>query len=83
MEPHEIYENLYKKGVSARLIADVLNVSNQSVSGVIRSGRGSKRIAEAIAKVLDKPLITVFPYYKPKQNRSEKISILKQILNSN
>ena len=50
MEAHEIYEKLREKQVSARMIAQVLGVTNQSVSDVIRNGRGSKRIAEAIAK---------------------------------
>lgn len=82
MKPQEIYENLYKKGFSARLVADALNVTNQAVSDVIRSGRGSKRIAAAIAKLLGEPLIAVFPYYTQKTKRSDKVNTLKQILNS-
>lgn len=50
MEAHEIYEKLREKQVSARMIAQVLGVTNQSVSDVIRNGRGSKRIAEALPK---------------------------------
>ncbi|ULJ61027.1 helix-turn-helix domain-containing protein [Wielerella bovis] len=80
MEAHEIYEKLREKQVSARMIAQVLGVTNQSVSDVIRNGRGSKRIAEAIAKVLDKPLETVFPHYAPKQSHQEKISVLRHQL---
>lgn len=80
METHEIYEKLREKQVSARMIAQVLGVTNQSVSDVIRNGRGSKRIAEAIAKVLDKPLDVVFPYYAPKPSHQEKISVLRHQL---
>jgi transcriptional regulator with XRE-family HTH domain len=80
MEPDEIYKNLKEKGLSARLIADALNVTNQSVSEVIRHGRGSKRIAEAIAKLIGKPLITVFPYYTPKAERKDKVISLRKLL---
>lgn len=80
MEAHEIYEKLREKQVSARMIAQVLGVTNQSVSDVIRNGRGSKRIAEAIATVLEKPLDAVFPHYAPKQSYQEKISVLRNQL---
>ena len=80
MESHEIYEKLKSKDVSARMIAQVLGVTNQSVSDVIRNGRGSKRIAEAIAKVLDEPLEKVFPHYAPKQTHQDKVSALRNQL---
>ncbi|PIT13260.1 hypothetical protein BHC44_02165 [Snodgrassella alvi] len=60
MEPNEIYEDSKKKGLSARLIADALNVTNHSVAEVITSGRRSKRIAEAIAKLIGKPFTDAF-----------------------
>ncbi|SSY80672.1 helix-turn-helix transcriptional regulator [Alysiella crassa] len=80
MEAHEIYEKLREKQVSARMIAQVLGVTNQSVSDVIRNGRGSKRIAEAIATVLEKPLDMVFPHYAPKPSHQEKLSVLRNQL---
>lgn len=80
MESHEIYKKLREKEVSARMIAQVLGVSNQSVSDVIRNGRGSKRIAEAIAKVLGEPLEKVFPHYAPKQSHQDKVSALRHQL---
>lgn len=80
MEPHEIYEKLKNKHVSARMIAQALNVSNQSVSDVIRNGRGSKRIAEAVAKVLEEPLEKVFPRYAAKPSHQEKVSALRHQL---
>lgn len=80
MEAHEIYEKLREKQVSARMIAQVLGVTNQSVSDVIRHGRGSKRIAETISKILEMPLEQVFPYYQYKQSHQEKVLALKNQL---
>ncbi|PIT53581.1 XRE family transcriptional regulator [Snodgrassella alvi] len=60
MEPNEIYEDSKKKGLSARLIADASNVTNHSVSKVIRIGRKNKRIAETIAKLIEKPFTDTF-----------------------
>ncbi len=54
MQANEIYKSLEEKNISARMLASALGVTNQSVSEVIRNGRGSKRIAEAIAKVIQK-----------------------------
>lgn len=81
MHANEIYANLAEKMISARMIADALGVTNQSVSEVIRNGRGSRRIAEAISKVIQKDLIEVFPYYVPNMKRQERMSQLKQLLN--
>lgn len=60
MQANEIYKSLEEKNISARMLASALGVTNQSVSEVIRNGRGSKRIAEAIAKVIQKDLVEVF-----------------------
>ena len=42
--------------------------------------REKKVSARMIAKVLDKPLETVFPHYAPKQSHQEKISVLRHQL---
>ncbi|MFC3875357.1 XRE family transcriptional regulator [Neisseria musculi] len=80
MQPNEIYQSLENHNVSARMIASALGVTNQSVSEVIRNGKGSRRIAESVAKVIQKDLEEVFPYYAIKDNRSERISKLKEVL---
>ena len=81
MESHQIYSALNEKGLSARMIAAVLGVTNQAVSDVIRMGRGSRRIAEAIAKIIDRELIEVFPYYdKNPDLRQEKVRGLRELL---
>lgn len=80
MQPREIYKALEENKVSARMLAQALGVTNQSVSEVIRSGRGSKRIAESVAKVLKKELIEVFPYYAEKPKQKDKIAELKELL---
>ncbi|WP_274571583.1 XRE family transcriptional regulator [Neisseria leonii] len=80
MGANEIYDSLEKNNVSARMIADALGVTNQSVSEVIRNGRGSRRIAEAVAKVIQRELTEVFPYYSVKNCRSAKINELREFL---
>lgn len=80
MGANEIYDSLEKNNVSARMIADALGVTNQSVSEVIRNGRGSRRIAEAVAKVIQRELTEVFPYYSVKSCRSEKVNELRELL---
>lgn len=80
MEAQEIYEILNGKNVSARMIADALGVANTSVSDVIRNGKGSRRIAEAISKVIGKDLVDVFPHYTPKKGYKEKVNNLKEFL---
>ncbi len=80
MQANEIYKSLEEKNISARMLASALGVTNQSVSEVIRNGRGSKRIAEAIAKVIQKDLVEVFPHYKKTDYRDKKIAELKEML---
>ena len=67
MTKDKIYELLLRQGISASMIADAMQISQQTVSTVIAKGHGSRRVAEAIAKLLDKPLTEVFPYYKASQ----------------
>ncbi|WP_228776169.1 helix-turn-helix domain-containing protein [Neisseria meningitidis] len=80
MQANEIYKSLEEKNISARMLASALGVTNQSVSEVIRNGRGSKRITEAIAKVIQKDLVEVFPHYKKTDCRDKKIAELKEML---
>lgn len=80
MQPNEIYKSLERMNVSARMIATALGVTNQSVSEVIRNGKGSRRIAESVAKVIQKDLEEVFPYYAVKNDRLERIHKLKEVL---
>ncbi|WP_308073599.1 helix-turn-helix domain-containing protein [Neisseria polysaccharea] len=80
MQANEIYKSLEEKNISARMLASALGVTNQSVSEVIRNGRGSKRIAEAIVKVIQKDLVEVFPHYKKTDCQDKKIAELKEML---
>lgn len=80
MEAKEIYIELQNKETSARMVAEALNVSNQSVSEVIRQGKGSRRIAEALAKIIGKRVDEVFPHYREKTARREKILALREKL---
>ncbi len=63
MTKDKIYEALRAQGLSATMIADALQVSPQFVINVIARGHGSRRVAEAISKLLEVPLVKAFPYY--------------------
>lgn len=81
MNAEKIYQALNDKGLNASIIAEAINVLPQSVAVVIRTGKGSKRIANAVATVLDLPLEKVFPFYaekeKIKADRQHKAQVLK------
>ena len=63
MTKDKIYKALHSQNISASMIADAIQISHQAVCDVIAKGHGSRRVAEAVAKLLDKPLTEVFPYY--------------------
>ncbi len=81
MKADEIYQALKLHGYNASTIAEALGVRPQSVAGVIRDGRGSKRIAKAIAVASGYNFETMFPFYQEqnlkKANRNKKINDLK------
>lgn len=81
MKADEIYQALKLRGYNASTVAEALGVRPQSVAGVIRDGRGSKRIAKAIAIASDCPFETMFPFYHEqnakKVKRTKKIDDLK------
>lgn len=57
----EIKIELLKAGVSQSKIASDCGCSRQLVSAVIKHRRTTRRVREAVAKAIDKPLIEVFP----------------------
>lgn len=69
MNSEKIYQELNKRGYNASIIAEAINVLPQSVAVVIRTGKGSKRIATAISSAMDKKLEDVFPFYREKANK--------------
>lgn len=77
----KIFQALKNKGLSVSILAEALNVSNQAVFNVIKTGKGSKRIAMAIAVAIESPLEQIFPYYskiqQDKLNRFNKVNQLK------
>ncbi len=90
MKPEEIKEALHRKGYSISLIAEALDVGIATVSGTVAGHTQSRNVAEAIAKLLDKPLIEVFPnqesYHRPPrligEARVAKLAEVKQLLAS-
>ncbi|OOH87934.1 DNA-binding protein [Pasteurellaceae bacterium 15-036681] len=69
MDQKEIYQALKNKDLNAAMIAEALEVSTQAVSNAIKQGKGSKRIAKAVAIAIDRPLEQVFPHYAQKQQK--------------
>lgn len=89
MLPNEINTKLAAKGYTATLIAEALSVKPASVSAVINEVSDSKRIAKAVATVLDLPIEEVFPNkpqyhdgYSRKAIRQQKVISLRQQLAS-
>lgn len=87
MNAEKIYQALNERGLNASIIAEAINVLPQSVAVVIRTGKGSKRIASVVATALDLSLEDVFPFYAEKEEkrakRKQKANVLKEkILNS-
>lgn len=84
MQADEIYQALNAQGYNATSIAEALGVRPQSVAGVIRDGRGSERIAKAIALASKVSFETMFPFYsektQKKEQRAKKINELKALL---
>lgn len=67
MDKAKIYQTLFSKGANCIVIAEALGISHQSVQKVIATGKGSMRIAKAVAEICDLPLEAVFPHYKQKE----------------
>ncbi|WP_434777654.1 helix-turn-helix domain-containing protein [Neisseria sp. Ec49-e6-T10] len=82
MNPDQIYQALSEKNLNATCIAKALSVRPQTVANLIREGKGSKRIAKAIAIALEESIDVVFPYYKSKDKKkldtNQKIEELKE-----
>lgn len=61
---YRIKEILDKKGMSAKTLAEKMNVTPQYISGIIREkGSASINVLSNIAKVLDVPLSSLFDDY--------------------
>lgn len=72
MNREKIYLILKSEGVNATMIATSLAITPQAVHTVIRTGKGSRKVAEAIADICNKPLYDLFPYYKDVETPEEK-----------
>lgn len=71
MNKDQIYQLLNQNKLNATMIARALNVSPVSVQRVIAEGSGSERIANVIAKMCDKELFEMFPYYQKKHEEQQ------------
>lgn len=85
MTPTEIKAVLKEKKVTASMIAQSLQVRSSTVSAVINKRHPSKRIAEAVCKVLGKPLEQVFQdvesyFEKPKSEVQQELDALLQTI---
>ena len=61
MKPAEIKAELNALGYTIALIAEILSVNPSGISQVINRHGNSYPIANAIAKILNKPIEVVFP----------------------
>lgn len=81
MNKDMIYKLLSDRDLNVVMIAEALGVTKQSVHQVINSGRGSKRIAEAVAKACDLTLFDVFPFYAHKKTEKQEREERQKMLN--
>lgn len=90
MKAQEIKQAIKLKGYSLSMLADALDVNLATVSGVVCGHTQSRRVANAISKLLDKPVEEIFPnvesYSRPKflkgALRQQGVEELKQLLAS-
>ncbi len=65
MDPLEIKAALVRAGITQRRVARAAKVSESLVSAVIKAlrteGRDAKRVQWEIAKLLDRPVQTIWP----------------------
>ncbi|MBD1584844.1 helix-turn-helix domain-containing protein [Pseudoalteromonas sp. S16_S37] len=88
MKSHEIKAAIADKGYTLSMIAEALGVNLASVSGVVCGHTQSRRIANAICKIINKPIETVFPdtkgYHTPLvlkgDDRKHGVAMLQQLL---
>ena len=71
MESYEIKYHLARTGHNVRAIADELGVTSQAVSQVIHGRDSSRRISQAVADAIGKPLEEVFPKYRKDKETHE------------
>ncbi|WP_462171111.1 helix-turn-helix domain-containing protein [Pseudoalteromonas xiamenensis] len=87
MKSDEIKQAVANKGYTLSMIAEALGLDLSSVSGVVCGHTKSKRVAEAVAKIIEKPVHEVFPevdYSRPKvvrgDERKQSVSQLRAFL---
>lgn len=81
MNKENIYKLLSEQGLNPVMVAEALNVTKQAVYQVINDGKGSEKIAKAIAEACNQPLCEVFPFYGQKNDQEKKRVSLQGKLN--
>ncbi|KZX01018.1 hypothetical protein JL49_08180 [Pseudoalteromonas luteoviolacea] len=89
MKPTEIKQAISNKGYTLSMIADAMSVKPSAISSVVNGTGRSKRIAQAISKIIDKPIESIFPnvssYTQPAEiakgeKRKQCVTELRQML---
>ena len=88
MRSHEILAALKTENLNFSIVAEAIKVSPQYVSRVAARKETSYRIANALAKSINKEITVVFPdveaYQKPpqtrKKDRADKLVKLRQVI---
>ncbi|WP_440053350.1 helix-turn-helix domain-containing protein [Pseudoalteromonas sp. T1lg65] len=91
MKPSEIKQAIASKGYSLSMVAEALSISLATVSGVVCGHTQSRRVANALSKIIDKPVCEIFPDVQAYQslsvprgaiNRERGVAQLQQLLAS-
>ena len=77
MTPQEIKLEIFKRrpeGLTQSSIARSIGVTKQSVLNVIEKRNPSRRIAQAVADAIERPLAEVFPEYRTEQEGGRRVA---------
>ena len=85
MKPEEIKAEIQARGFTYQMIGKELGVPSSTISAVVLRNSTSTRIADALSKILQKPISEIFPdvkTYERKAKRPAKQQELSKILAS-
>jgi lambda repressor-like predicted transcriptional regulator len=75
MHPELIKAEMRMRGVTPAALADELGISRVSVSSVVSGQQKSRRVMEAVAKLIGKPVNQIWPEEKPSALRRSKKAV--------
>jgi lambda repressor-like predicted transcriptional regulator len=75
MHPELIKAEMRMRGVTPAALADELGISRMGVGNVVNGHQKSRRVMEAVAKLIGKPVNEIWPDAKPSALRRSKKAV--------